>query len=503
MEMVTTQPYRFELSLEKSSCKMKHAILILAHKDFDQVRHLIEYFVRDCYVYVHIDKKAAITPEELHSIDSMPQVRAVYRKYKVHWGGFSILKTEMFLLRQVLKDGDCDYVHLISGQDYPIKPLDDFLKFFEEHKGKEFIRYANIPNAQWDHYTFSRFKYFYPYEYINTDSKKAIELSRKFVKWQKKLGIKRRIPDHFDQLFGSTQWFSISKEATEAIVSYTKRYPSFYRRARWTFASEEYYIATLLMNLTPRKNVEATDLRLIRWREENGNCPANLGNEHFHLLAENKLFFFARKFEVKICQELLKNIDEYLLNDNNCLVTQRGTWIYNGFQKYKYHDIFAYSIYKICNSLEITSLLDMGCGAGFYVASLRRYGIPTTGYDANPYTPFLSSLLLPEGDAPCGIADISGTFEYDDPFDMVMCLDVLSHIPLDVVDKCVTNLAHLSNSYILLAEFYNNNDEMTKTMLRHEASFIPFGYHKHKLGTSLLNEKRSKTKIESLLLYKP
>ena len=54
---------------------MKHAILILAHKDFDQVRHLIEYFVRDCYVYVHIDKKAAITPEELHSIDSMPQVR--------------------------------------------------------------------------------------------------------------------------------------------------------------------------------------------------------------------------------------------------------------------------------------------------------------------------------------------------------------------------------------------------------------------------------------------
>ena len=34
---------------------MKHAILIMAHKHFDHLKHLIEYFSRDCFVFVHIE----------------------------------------------------------------------------------------------------------------------------------------------------------------------------------------------------------------------------------------------------------------------------------------------------------------------------------------------------------------------------------------------------------------------------------------------------------------
>ena len=43
---------------------MKHAVMIMAHKNFEFLRHLIEYFSRDCYVFVHIDKKSSITREE-------------------------------------------------------------------------------------------------------------------------------------------------------------------------------------------------------------------------------------------------------------------------------------------------------------------------------------------------------------------------------------------------------------------------------------------------------
>lgn len=35
---------------------MKHAIIILAHKDLENLPHLIEYFQHDCYIYIHIDK---------------------------------------------------------------------------------------------------------------------------------------------------------------------------------------------------------------------------------------------------------------------------------------------------------------------------------------------------------------------------------------------------------------------------------------------------------------
>lgn len=481
---------------------MKHAILILAHKDFDQVRHLIEYFVRDCYVYVHIDKKAAITPEELHSIDSMPQVRAAYRKYKVHWGGFSILKTEMFLLRQVLKDGDCDYVHLISGQDYPIKPLDDFLKFFEEHKGKEFIRYANIPNRNWDHYTFSRFQYYYPYDYINKSRKAAITVMQKIIFWEHKLGIKRRIPDQFDRLYGSTQWFSITRTAVQAIIDHTNGNPSFYRRARWTFAAEEYYIATVLVNVSGQNKAVPSDLRFIIWRDENGNCPANLGIEHFRLLASSNKFLFARKMESDVSKDLIRNIDKYLIKDSSFSISATGVWFYDGFQRYSFDSRVFAAIYKICRTLKIENVVDVGCGPGFYTAALRSRGIPTSGFDGNPNTSHLSSLLLPPSDEPCEVADLTKSIEVDIPFDLVLCMNTLNCIPHDKKSIAYNNLCSLSKKYILIIEDFDNYQDGQVRMSLYEDSFSEEGYYKLEVATSLANMDCSISKKIALLLAK-
>ena len=109
---------------------MKHAILIMAHKHFDHLKHLIEYFSRDCFVFVHVDKRSLFKREEIETLQSFPQVVKVYRKFAVHWGGFSILKCEKFLLKESYRLCDATYFHLISGQDYPIKPLSFFLNFF-------------------------------------------------------------------------------------------------------------------------------------------------------------------------------------------------------------------------------------------------------------------------------------------------------------------------------------------------------------------------------------
>lgn len=42
---------------------MRHAILILAHKNVDQLCRLVRYFDHDCDVYIHIDKKQPIATE--------------------------------------------------------------------------------------------------------------------------------------------------------------------------------------------------------------------------------------------------------------------------------------------------------------------------------------------------------------------------------------------------------------------------------------------------------
>lgn len=477
---------------------MKHAILILAHKDFDQLRHLIEYFIKDCVVYVHIDKKAVITSEELHSIDSIPQVRAVYRKYKVHWGGFSILKTEMFLLRQVLKDGDCDYVHLISGQDYPIKPLKEFLGFFEKNKGKEFIRYANIPNPYWDHYSFSRFNYFYPYDYINKCSKEALAITRKIIKWERKLGIKRPIPNHFDLLYGSTQWFSISKDAVQILVRYTDEHPSFYKRARWTFASEEYYVATILCNNISHASIIKTDLRFIRWRNENGNFPANLGIEHFYLLSRTNPFFFARKMEGSLGKSLIELIDNYLLKDSPCHILNDGGWDYDGILKYSFNYQLARAIAGLCRQLQVLSILDLGCGAGFYVSALRRFGCLAIGYDSNPHIRKLSTLLLPSSDVPCDVADVTKDIDCDEPFDMTLCMELLSCIPKSKLRHVLNNIIKCSGKYIIISE--KTDDNNLRLLVQCEEYLKDKNIQKNLLGTSILNNSLSHSVYTFILL---
>lgn len=81
---------------------MRQVILVLLHRDFDHAKKLLEYFRGECDIFVHIDKGTLLTRADIDYLRNMPGVVAVYSKYYVHWAGFSILKAELFLLKQAL-----------------------------------------------------------------------------------------------------------------------------------------------------------------------------------------------------------------------------------------------------------------------------------------------------------------------------------------------------------------------------------------------------------------
>lgn len=66
---------------------MKHAILILAHKNVDQLCRLARYFDHNCEIYIHIDKKQSIGIDDENRLRAYPQVKLVSRDYDVNWGG--------------------------------------------------------------------------------------------------------------------------------------------------------------------------------------------------------------------------------------------------------------------------------------------------------------------------------------------------------------------------------------------------------------------------------
>jgi len=429
---------------------MQHAIMIMAHKNMEQLCHLVEYFTHDCYVFIHLDKKFKVSKEERERLEAFPQVVRVYQKFDVNWGGFSMLRCQLYMMREVLKRCDAEYVHLISSQDYPMMSLGEFLSFFEQYKDKDCLQYVHLPHMNWERNTFQRLQYYYPYDWFSTRYKAWGKMHR-ILRFQRKHDIKRSLPKQFDHLYGCSQWFSITRKSTQMIVDYTRRHPLLYWRMWMTFAPEEMYTATVLVNLKKGKDILFTNFRFIRMKHENGNCPANLDVHHLRYLLERPCVF-ARKMELPISHEMMEVLDKYFVYDKQPLKAMpNGGWDYDGYKAYGFDKDYISAVVKLCQLAGIESVLDAGCGCGMAVAVLREQHIAAAGFDANPYTEELSARLIEKDQEPCVQADLlDDELEAESPFDMVLCKDVLPYMPAEQIRKAVMNLAKLSDRYILL-----------------------------------------------------
>ncbi len=428
---------------------MKHAILILAHKDILQLCKLVGYFRSRCEVFIHVDKRSEFTENDLKMLRNLPNVSGVYREYSVHWAGFTILKCELYLLKQALIHSDADYFHLISGQDYPIKPFNIFMDFFEQNGDKEYLGFMDIPNGYWEGETYRRFQYYQPNDWLNARSKMGKKIVKILLDWQKKLKIRRRIPDQFDRLYGGSAWFSITREGGRTLLEYTQKHSAFYRRLKYTFVPEETYVSTVLVNLLSCR-ICNNNYRFVQWVMEKGDCiSASLTEKHFFKLVRTDAFF-ARKLDYPSCEKLIQLIDKYMLQEGELTITDSGSWIVSDLYHYSFDLPLSNAFINLFLLMKINSAVDLGCGPGLYVAELRRKGVPIMGYDGNPHVMEISSLLLRD-EYPCEVVDLTDELETDESFDLVLCLDVCSYISKQNEERVILNLVNNSGKYIILS----------------------------------------------------
>ena len=83
----------------------RQAVALLVHKDVTQVNALITILRPSFDIYVHIDKKSDITPENIDA-------RNVWKEITVYWGAYNMIEATVFLYRQILATG-IPYTHVI------------------------------------------------------------------------------------------------------------------------------------------------------------------------------------------------------------------------------------------------------------------------------------------------------------------------------------------------------------------------------------------------------
>lgn len=297
----------------------RHAYLILAHKNFGQLHKLVELLDDERNdIYVHVDAKAKeFNPEDFKNATKHSTLTFINPRHNVNWGGVSIMRAELDLLKAAAERENYDYYHLLSGMDLPIKGQDEIHAFFDAHKGKEFLNLWEFKKS-----TLSRFRYFTLFPEGEGRFRTRI-FNHIFKGLQMAVGY--RINRDVDFRFGS-QWFSI----TDDFARYTlNKQPWLEKVFSRTSTCDEIFLPTLIYNSpfkeniflpTPvksQKEVNMSNMRFIDWtRGESIRHPWTFRKDDIDLLMSVP-HFWARKFDENIDREIIELLYKKLKRQEN------------------------------------------------------------------------------------------------------------------------------------------------------------------------------------------
>ena len=298
---------------------MRFAYLIIIHNNVEQVRTLLGLLDdKRNDIYIHIDKKSKITPNELHGTVKYSKLFC-YSKYRVAWGSISQVKCEIFLLQQAVSQ-KYDYYHLLSGADLPLHCQDYIHHFFQENRKtgrKEYIHFesSGISEKETNNY------YYFFYELISClkDKGKAGKIKRilrnierHVISVQKALHIRRL------KFYCGSNWFSITDELACEVVKCRR---AILRNVWFTISSDEIFLQTFIVskgydNYCYDVNKDSDYKAIMRYIDWNRGEPYVWRENDYEELV-NSPFLFARKFDSTIDSKIIQKIADRVTAEKN------------------------------------------------------------------------------------------------------------------------------------------------------------------------------------------
>lgn len=288
---------------------MKIAYLITAYDNPAHFHRLVRAIVTErSAAFVHIDAKSDITP---FLRPEHPQVHFCRKRSRVHWGEFSMVEAVLRLMETARRAAEhYDYFVLLSGSDYPIRPVEELEAFLRAQAGAEFINLIGMPNeaAGKPLWRLQRYQRLSDGAWSRVAGKaRELLVQAKLIAAERdySAALRGRKP------FGGSTWWALSRAACEYVLDFVAREPALIRFYRHTWIPEEGLFHTIIGN-SPfagrvRRNLVFTD-----WRA-GGNNPATLDEHHtqrfideYPVTVEDQYgrseLFFARKFSDRTAQ---------------------------------------------------------------------------------------------------------------------------------------------------------------------------------------------------------
>lgn len=279
---------------------MKQALLITAYKDYKSLRQLVYMFHDAFYVFIHVDKKSkTISETQVEELNNMKHCTAI-KKYCICWGAYAHLCAVKDLLYMAAENGDISYVHIITGEDYPVVPVHEIEKrFVKDTHIYMSVMYPKQLNKE------VTVRYEYYNWFIDKDVRNPLlwQIQKMTVLFQKLIGIKRNSIGEFTSIYKGLIYTSMPMEVVRYILTYMQKHPEYEKDLRSCQLPEEFFFQTLLMNSKYAGQVRETDLRYMDWNKGDGSSPSYLDMSDYENIEAGD-YIFARKFHPEISKEL-------------------------------------------------------------------------------------------------------------------------------------------------------------------------------------------------------
>jgi len=263
-------------------------IVMLVHDAFDRAEQVARHWANnDCPVVIHVDKQ--VTRKKFSKLVSdlsdLENIKFSGR-HRCEWGTWSLVAASQTASELMLKSfPDVRHVFLASGSCLPLRPVRELVAYLDARPRTNFIESVTTQDVLWTTggLDAERFTLRFPFSW-----KRKRYLFDRYVKFQRRIGFRRRIPDGITPHLGS-QWWCLTRQTLTAILEDPDRH-IFDRYFSKVWIPDESYFQTLVRLYSA--DIESRSLTLSKFDFQ--GKPHVFYDDHLQLLRRSDCFV-ARK----------------------------------------------------------------------------------------------------------------------------------------------------------------------------------------------------------------
>ena len=283
---------------------MSVGFLMLCHTALDRAAQVARHWAtQGCPVVIHVDKRVRRKGYDgiVKALADLPNVRFSGR-HACEWGTWGIVAATQEAATIMLQDfPQVRHVYLSSGSCLPLRPVAELVRYLDERPRTDFIESVTTEDVGWTigGLNLERFTMRFPFSW-----RKQRRLFDTYVRLQRRVGLKRRVPAGIVPHLGS-QWWCLTRQTLSAILDNPDR-AEIDRYFRHVWIPDESYFQTLVRQVSDQ--VESRSLTLSKFDFQ--GKPHIFYDDHLQILRRSDCFV-ARK----IWPHADRLYDSFLSND--------------------------------------------------------------------------------------------------------------------------------------------------------------------------------------------